>query len=113
MFVPGAIGCSESIYKQSGPRFLRSITQQESINQMRDLTSLGGIVNVKIPRSRATAVFVKRDPAQIDLEAENLVPKADYENKFSSPINRSISEPELNYLAENGHMGRVVFENQT
>ncbi|KAJ8030604.1 hypothetical protein HOLleu_27063 [Holothuria leucospilota] len=54
-------------FKQSGPRFLRGITQQEIINQMRDLTSLGEIVNVKIPRSRAIAVFVKRDPAQIDL----------------------------------------------
>lgn len=91
-------------FKQSAPRFLRSITNEEFLSACNQMEDWGKLVQVKIPRNKPMKIFVKLKPTEVNWSSAKMVCEQEYTTKFSLPVNKTVPDAVKTDLVAKGHI---------
>lgn len=99
-------------FKQSAPRFLRSVTNEEFLSACNEMEDWGKLVQVKIPRNKPMKIFVKRNPAEVNWSSGKMVSEQEYTTKFSLPVNKTVPEAVKADLVAKGHIAACYLQKE-
>ena len=97
-------------FRTSAKRAMRTITEGEFASACSSMPEWGRTCTAKPPGSRTSKFFIKKHPDTIQWAGVS-VPKQDYSERYSRPVNKTITPRMLQQLVTDGHIPAAFLEN--